>query len=52
MAVSQAIYRIYLTAARKRLSDGESIEEILDSMNKLSDEQKEQLQADITESVE
>lgn len=43
MAVSNTIFKIYLTAAKKRFADGESIEDILDSMNKLSDEQKTQL---------
>lgn len=45
MAVSDTIFKIYYTAAKKRVSDGESIDEVIDSMNKLSDKQKEQLKA-------
>lgn len=40
MAVSETVLKIYLTAAKKRAEYGENIDDILNSMNKLNEDQK------------
>lgn len=49
MAVSNSIYKVYRMAAKKRLEDGEELSAILESMSKLSQEQKEALVKELTE---
>lgn len=49
MAVSNAVYKIYRTAAKKRIEDGEDPYEVVASMTKLSTEQKERLTEELIE---
>lgn len=49
MAVSNAAYRIIKRAAIIRIQQGETIEEVVASYNKLSSEQQEQLLNELTE---
>ena len=43
MAVSDVAYRVVVRAARSRVAAGESVEDVVRSYAKLSDEQRERL---------
>lgn len=47
MAVSNSVYNIYRLAAKSRIENGETLSNVLNSMNKLSKEQKKNLEAEL-----
>lgn len=49
MAVSNAVYKVYRMAAKKRIEDGEDAYEVIASMTKLSADQRERLTEELIE---
>ena len=49
MAVSSAVYKVIRKACQVRIESGEDAQEVIESYNKLSDEQVELLKAELIE---